>query len=120
MTRDDVIRMAREAGFQTGLAHDRDGNVSYAFAKFQGENCLHSLEVFASLVAAADREARIKAQTELEDFRKEMQDRGTREIKAAYERGVRDEREACATLATSVPYSHTHADIATAIRARGT
>ena len=45
MNRDDIIRMAREAGFER-LGHDDDDLVCYP----------EELEVFATLVAAAKRE----------------------------------------------------------------
>ena len=46
MTREDIIRMAREAGFER-LGHDDDDLVCYP----------EEVEAFAALVAAAEREA---------------------------------------------------------------
>ena len=57
MTRDDIIRMAREAGFER-LGHDDDDLVCYP----------EELEAFAALVAAAERE---KVAEEIFDMCKE-------------------------------------------------
>jgi hypothetical protein len=51
MTRDDIIRLAREAGFiRVVIAHE-DGSVTTTVAPIE------ELERFAALVAAAEREA---------------------------------------------------------------
>ena len=57
MTRDDVIRWAREAGFQTGVVHGADGNPVHPLVQPIGSGCVVELERFAALVAAAEREA---------------------------------------------------------------
>ena len=54
MNRDDIIRMAREAGFER-LGHDDDDLVCYP----------EELEAFAALVAAAEREACAKTIDEM-------------------------------------------------------
>jgi len=56
MTQDDIIRMAREAGFTTGIRHLANGVDGFAFAKSVSDECLPELYQFAHLVAAAERE----------------------------------------------------------------
>jgi len=51
MTRDDIIRMAREAGFEKVVAIHPDGSKTVTVAP------VPELEAFATLVAAAEREA---------------------------------------------------------------
>ena len=51
MTRDDIIRMAREAGFVRVVATHTDGSLTTTVAPIE------ELERFAALVAAAEREA---------------------------------------------------------------
>ena len=58
MTRDEIIRLAKEAGF-----HDpapADGYMGLAFDYRDGTDSGASLERFAALVAAAEREACVK------------------------------------------------------------
>ena len=57
MNREDVIRMAREAGFRTGELHMQDGSGSWTFVTPIGDGCIVELERFAAIVAAAEREA---------------------------------------------------------------
>lgn len=57
MTRDDVIRCAREAGFQTGVIHAADGSTAFQLVQAIGTGCIVELEHFADLVAAAERSA---------------------------------------------------------------
>lgn len=61
MTRDEILSLARQAGFQTGVTYLADGTKAGDFAESVGANCLHSLEQFAALVAAAEREECAKA-----------------------------------------------------------
>ena len=51
MTKDDIIRMAREAGFEKVVAIDPDGAKTVTVAP------VPELLAFANLVAAAEREA---------------------------------------------------------------
>jgi hypothetical protein len=51
MTKDDIIRMAREAGFERVVAIHSDGSKTVTVAP------VLELEAFATLVAAAEREA---------------------------------------------------------------
>jgi hypothetical protein len=105
MTREDIIRMARKAGFEIG---------SVTNAIYAPTSCETELERFAALVAAAERNRT-----------------WTQEHWTEYERSIAaTEREACAKLAdeqlmnTSAlfsmpPKSSAAWSIATAIRARG-
>ena len=51
MTRDDIIRLAREAGFVRVVAIHADGSLTTTVAPIK------ELERFAALIAAAEREA---------------------------------------------------------------
>lgn len=57
MTRDDLMPLIREAGFQTGVLHDREGVPVAPLVRPIGATCFVELERFAALVAAAEREA---------------------------------------------------------------
>ena len=57
MNRDDVLRLAREAGFATGTMDLADGSGSYPLVMPYGNGCVVELERFADLVAAEEREA---------------------------------------------------------------
>ena len=108
MDREDVIRMAREAG----LAYGSD------------EKPLGSVTRFAALVAAAEREKLAAWMTRqgyatghgdtVEDLLKELE--------WQIDERVRNEREACAQIAKEWDTSHPHTNygycIANAIRAR--
>lgn len=116
MTRDDVIRMAREAGFNVGC----DAGGEYVAPQY-----LDSVGTLVRLANAAyaagqsaEREARIKAQTELEQLREDMTKRAMLAEKEAYRRGVEAERAACAKLCDEYE-CHFGDDCANAIRARG-
>ena len=61
-------------------------------------NYVTFLQEFTKLVTDKETEARIKLQKEFMEYQNDMQARGTRLIKEAYQRGVRDEREACAKV----------------------
>jgi hypothetical protein len=92
MTRDDIIRMAREAGDSLTDKHGREDFI------FNG----YGIERFAALVAAAEREACIKLFSEqLERFAALV---------------AEAEREACAVIAFN---AKTYIEAAKAIRARG-
>ena len=112
MTRDDIIRMAREAGFFTEA-----GNcvtVTFEMAKH-----------FAALVAAAERErndAYIKSLHESVSWQAER----VIACLKALEKAVLAEREACAKVCDEVGerrlhlmHNHTSSECAAAIRARG-
>lgn len=90
MTRDDIISMAREAGFsqyQLGGMFDVYLEQFAAAAYAAGQ--------------AAERETRKAAQLETIALRQELTNRAMQAEKEAYQRGVRDEREMCAKIAES-------------------
>jgi hypothetical protein len=106
MTRDDIIRWARQAGIKLP-----DG----AFPD-QGSFTLPNLIQFAGLVAAAEREA---CAAKLQSLRAQA-------YRDGHKAGKQAEREACAKACeTQYPYSVMHTDqraatnCAAAIRARG-
>jgi len=55
--RDDIIKLAREAGFITGVTHASSGYSHPFVHPVAFPTCLVELERFAALVAAAEREA---------------------------------------------------------------
>ena len=57
MTRDDVIRMAREAGFRAGHIELYGSDPMPFVAPCSATDCMPELERFASIIAAAEREA---------------------------------------------------------------
>ena len=57
MTRDAVIRMAREAGFRAGHIELYNSDPMPFVAPCSATDCMPELERFAALVAAAEREA---------------------------------------------------------------
>ena len=57
MTRDDIIKLAREAGFITGETHASTGFHHPFVHPVVFASCLPELERFAALIAAAEREA---------------------------------------------------------------
>jgi hypothetical protein len=103
MNRDDIIRMAIEAGFDWG-----DLGVSDRLC----------FERFAALVAEAERAARIAAQTEAVELKERLARSGVEERRA-----VAAEREACAQVAYATfrgkPGQAVNRAVAAAIRARG-
>lgn len=90
LTRDDVIRLAREAGFpfnKYGMLHgDEDGEIE-ADKMF---------ERFYDLAVLHERESRKAAQLETIELREELTKRAMQAEKEAYQRGVRDGIEQCA------------------------
>lgn len=84
---------------------------------------VEALVKFAELVSAKETQSRQAAQLELEQYRNEAQQRAGVLIKEAYQRGVRDERNACLSeIETGIWMDKTTeevlAEIADAIRAR--
>ena len=57
MTRDDIIRMAREAGFRAGHIELYNSDPMPFVAPCSATDCLPELVRFAAIVAAAEREA---------------------------------------------------------------
>lgn len=56
MNRDEIIAMAREAGFRTGQINLSNGPPVPFIAPASGTSCMFELERFAALVAARERE----------------------------------------------------------------
>ena len=82
MNRDEIIRMAREAGAKPGIENVADE----AF-----------LERFYALAVAKEREARQQAQREAEALRERIVKSGL-ELHRAVRDAVKEEREACAKV----------------------
>ena len=61
MTRDDIIRMAREAGFRAGHIELHNSDPMPFVAPCSATDCMPELVRFAALVAAAEREACARA-----------------------------------------------------------
>lgn len=61
MTRDEIIRMARDAGFRAGHIELYSSDPMPFVTPCSATNCLPELVRFAALVAAAEREACAKA-----------------------------------------------------------
>ena len=57
MTRDDIIRMAREAGFRAGHIELYNSDPMPFVAPCSATDCMPELVRFAAIVAAAEREA---------------------------------------------------------------
>ena len=57
MTRDDIIRMAREAGFRAGHIELYNSDPMPFVAPASATDCMPELVRFAAIVAAAEREA---------------------------------------------------------------
>ena len=57
MTRDDIIRMAREAGFRAGHIELYGSDPMPFVAPCSATDCMPELVRFAAIVAAAEREA---------------------------------------------------------------
>lgn len=56
MTRAELLRLARQAGFQTGCMYGADGAFTYDMVVPAGRGCVVELERFAALVAEWVRE----------------------------------------------------------------
>jgi hypothetical protein len=55
-TREQVIQLAREAGFATGYMSDSNGAPAFPFIVPHGNGCIVELEKFATLVAKAEQQ----------------------------------------------------------------
>jgi hypothetical protein len=61
MTQDEIIEMAKQVGFQTGIVNYMSGLGGYPFVQAIGTGeVLPNLEAFARLVAAKEREECVK------------------------------------------------------------
>jgi hypothetical protein len=122
MTRDDIVRMAREAGLHIATDHDWMPIIALAYA-----------QKFAELVAAATLKNSVMTD---EEYEQAMADEGQRrmlsfdnDVRALIKEAVEAEREACAALCFQIwnkwldekdttPFPDAE-DCAFAIRARG-
>lgn len=122
ITQQQIIALAVEAGFDDITPWLDSENVEQGQID-AANRWIERMTAFAVLVSAKETQARIKLQKEFMEYQNDMQARGTRLIKEAYQRGVRDERNAClAEIETGIWMDKTTeevlAEIAEAIRAR--
>ena len=96
---DEIIRMAREAGFEELYGWKDDGSCEVSYELFVSD-----LERFAALVAAHERE--------------ELTGELINEAQLEVQRAVLAEREACAKVCEGISQGSTRYDCAAAIRAR--
>ena len=92
MTRDDVIRMAREAGFRTGNITLSSGDPLPFVAPLSATTCIVELERFAALIEAAATE--------------KANERANTSWALMCEKMVKAEREACETACELKRVSH--------------
>ena len=90
MTRDDIIRMAREAGFRAGHIELYGGDPMPFVAPCSATDCMPELVRFAAIVAAAEREACAKVCEEIEDDYRERESLRYAELKTDAETGASD------------------------------
>lgn len=124
LSQQQIIALAVEAGFDDitpwlDAENVEQGQIDAA------NRWIERMTAFAALVSAKETQARQAAQLELEQYRNEAQQRAGVLIKEAYQRGVRDEREACAKVCdeksdtSNTPSGRSRAEsCALAIRAR--
>ena len=86
MTRDDIIRMAREAGFRAGHIELYNSDHMPFVAPCSATDCMPELVRFAAIVAAAEREA---CKAEVETLRAKIEEMEKQEPVAIvdYKRG---------------------------------
>lgn len=82
MNRDDVLRLAREAGFMTGVIHDRQGQPTYPLVQPIGHGCINELECIIKLAVAAEREACAALAQEISDMHAPCDDSGPAIVEA--------------------------------------
>lgn len=139
MTRDDIIRLAREAGFLVNQPSPELVECMEHFANLVVADFLErtgqyvtndaSREAAIAEAVAKERKARIAAQAELQHVQQVTQQAGVLATKVAYARGVEAgaaaEREACADICDDLHWNWRIGDTsgpkecAEAIRARG-
>lgn len=90
LTRDDVIRMAHEAGMSAHCGIVQDGKHVPSVAALKRSVPVEWLEHFASLVAAAERNACEKVCEAIEDEYQRTEGRRYPELKSDAETGARD------------------------------
>ena len=89
MTRDDIIRMAREAGFRAGHIELYNSDPMPFVAPCSATDCLPELVRFAAIVAAAEREA---CKAEVETLRAKIEEMEKQEPAGWIGLGPRDGR----------------------------
>lgn len=99
MNRDDIIRLAREAGWHDGL-------LAVTFT-------VPLLERFAALVAAEKEQQMIR-----DGYRKCAEGQRTTQFCGLLDAAVKAEREACAKMFDGEVWAYDYREIAAAIRAR--
>lgn len=94
MNRDDILRMAREAGFITGTRDYADGDGAMPFVQSVATGTfLPELERFYSLAVERERAARQSAQAENEELKARLARAGVEQRRAVWK-----ERKACAAI----------------------
>lgn len=110
--REDIIRMAREAGLHRQQHNLASNPVQYRFS-YDGYE--ENLERFAALVAAAEREGMMQLFTDPEN---QPTQHGTVTVEYM-QREIAAEREACAKVCEEIPGWYSPQGCANAIRSRG-
>ena len=90
MTKDELIRMAHEAGFRAGHIELYNSDHMPFVAPCSATDCMPELERFAAIVAAAEREACAKACDEIEDEYRERESLKYAELKTDAQTGASD------------------------------
>ena len=90
MTRDDIIRMAREAGFRAGRIELYNSDHMPFVAPCSATDCMPELVRFAAIVAAVEREACAKVCEEIEDDYQERESLRYAELKTDAQTGASD------------------------------
>lgn len=90
MTRDDIIRMAREAGFRAGHIETYNSGAIPFVAPCSATDCMPELVRFAAIVAVAEREACAKACDEIEDEYRDRESLKYAELKTDAQTGASD------------------------------
>ena len=90
MTRDDIIRMAREAGFRTFNIELHDSDPLQLIGPRSATDCMPDLVRFAAIVAAAEREACARACEEIEDDYRERESLRYAELRTDAQTGASD------------------------------
>ena len=90
MTRDDIIRMAQEAGFRAGHIELYGSDPMPFVAPCSATDCMPELVRFAAIVAAAEREACAKVCDEIEDDYQERESLRYAELRTDAQTGASD------------------------------
>jgi len=90
MNRDEIIAMAREAGFRTGKINLSNGPPVPFIAPASGTSCMVELDRFAALVAAKEREACAQVCEDIEDEYRRNEGGKYPELKSDAQTGASD------------------------------